>query len=137
LKINLGSKSDIYQHDINIMPSNVLKRRQSTLDPDSEWPVYPLVLASERAQGSGAARDHKDEIDSEDGDIKWLRSKAAMRSGYDQFCANRHRKLKNPERVRFWAFAAGFSKDYYGFSSGAPVCSRQGPAFEVPSHKYF
>jgi uncharacterized protein YneR len=64
----------------------------------------------------------KDEIDVEEQEVRWLREKAAMRSGYDEFCASRHRKLKNQDRVRFWAFAAGFSQAHYGFSSPIPVC---------------
>jgi hypothetical protein len=38
----------------------------------------------------------KDEIDIEEQEVQWLRENAAMCSGYDEFCANRHRKLKNP-----------------------------------------
>ena len=112
------------------MYSNPLKRKQSTASEESRpdpdlGPTRPLALARERAKIiSTVARDKAghDEIQEEDEDVQWLKSKAEMRSGYNQFCNNRHRKLKNSERVRFWAFAAEFSKDYYGFTSGAPVC---------------
>lgn len=107
--------------------SNPLKRKQSTASeesPPDHAPARPLVLARERAISKAARNkaDH-DKIHEElDEDVQWLKSKAVVRNGYNEFCNNRHRKLKNNERVRFWAFAAEFSKDHYGFTSGALVC---------------
>lgn len=107
-------------HFHNTMYLNPLKHKQSTASEESQpapAPAHPLVLARERAISKA---DH-DKIH-EDEDVQWLKSKAATHNGYDEFCKNWHQKLKNNEHVRFWAFAAEFLKDYFGFTSGALVC---------------
>ncbi|KAF8054920.1 hypothetical protein FPV67DRAFT_1681304 [Lyophyllum atratum] len=45
-------------------------------------------------------------------DAAWLKGRLEAQPGYEKFRASQHRKLKNFDRVDFWAFAAKFSADY-------------------------
>lgn len=46
-------------------------------------------------------------------DVAWLQTQLEQRHGYADFTANHHQKLHNPDRAKFWAFAAQFSADYH------------------------
>ncbi|KAJ6533856.1 hypothetical protein DFH09DRAFT_1092233 [Mycena vulgaris] len=48
----------------------------------------------------------------EDPAVKYLLDKLAMRPGYESFAANRGRVVANPEVVKDWRFAVGFTADY-------------------------
>ena len=90
---------------------------------DSE---HPLEKARRRAGKHHKGRSKGEqgaEKDAEKKDIEWLRGQASAHPGYDEFYANRNRKLTNLERVKFWAFAASFSAKHYGNFSGAQVRS--------------
>jgi hypothetical protein len=84
----------------------------------------PLEKARRRADLSGkdpSEDEQKGENDIQKKDIEWLRAQASACPGYEEFCANRGRKLTNRERVKFWAFAAMFSDEYSREFSGAQV----------------
>ncbi|EDQ98950.1 uncharacterized protein LACBIDRAFT_318457 [Laccaria bicolor S238N-H82] len=44
---------------------------------------------------------------------EWLKGQVVGRPGWSEFHGSKHRTLQNAERVRFWAFAADFSRDYF------------------------
>jgi hypothetical protein len=46
-------------------------------------------------------------------EIQYSKDQASKRPGYDGFHGNLMLKLKNPERVKFWAFAAKAAEDYF------------------------
>ncbi|KAF8067523.1 hypothetical protein FPV67DRAFT_1669403 [Lyophyllum atratum] len=45
-------------------------------------------------------------------DAAWLKARLEAQPGYEKFRTSQHQKLKNFDRVDFWAFAARFSADY-------------------------
>lgn len=70
--------------------------------------VFPLEVVKRRKLEA-----LQGEAESEQREVQWLKEKAAARPGYTDFCASQRRKLQNPNRVKFWLFAASFSEDYF------------------------
>ncbi|KAJ7158059.1 hypothetical protein C8R46DRAFT_1291437 [Mycena filopes] len=46
-------------------------------------------------------------------EVEWLKSKLSARLGSAKFTASHHKVLQNAERVRYWRFAADFTRDFH------------------------
>jgi hypothetical protein len=91
-------------------PSPQHKRERSESNRESEQ--QQLDKARQR-KGLAELRDRAPEQDAGEKEIQYSKDQAPKRPGYDGFHANQNRKLKGPERVKFWAFTAKFAEDYF------------------------
>ncbi|KAJ7439869.1 hypothetical protein B0H11DRAFT_1934109 [Mycena galericulata] len=46
-------------------------------------------------------------------ELDWITEQARQTPGFDEFKQNHNQRLSNPDRIKYWKFAAGFSAKYY------------------------
>ncbi|KAJ7036208.1 hypothetical protein C8F04DRAFT_1181736 [Mycena alexandri] len=83
------------------------------INPSGVLPPAPPLVATAIGELNAADRARPRVREPTQQEIEWLKKQLSTRPGYTQFDANHNKVLQNVEHVRYWRFAAYFSRVFH------------------------